>query len=136
MAAALQNLLDILRNLLLERCRHLRIELSRSFSPRLLLGAFSRCFSARLLLGALSRCFSPRLLLGAFSRRFGLCGFLRRQHGKPLARLRLRWCCKTGINLGRKTQGFFVICFSVRHLSLLLVSQAPTRVGRDKIWQN
>src|SRR5262249_12740258 len=162
MAAVLQNLLDILGNplsrclsarlllgafsrclsarLLLgafSRCLSARLLLgafSRCLSARLLLGAFSRCLSARLLLGAFSRCLSARLLLGAFNRLFGACAFRRR--GKPLPRLRLCWPGETGINLGRKTQGFFVICFGVRHLSLLLVSQASTRIGRDEVWQN
>src|SRR6516164_2052816 len=98
MAAALQNLLDILGNLRrelyrcaccreLKRCLSARLLLgafSCCLSARLLLGAFSCCLSARLLLGAFSRCLSARLLLGAFSR---ACGF--RQRGKPLPRLRL-----------------------------------------------
>src|SRR5262249_1373692 len=130
------------------RCLSARLLLgafSRCLSARLLLGAFSRCLSARLLLGAFSRCPSARLLgafsrclsarlLGAFSRLFSACGF--RQRGKPLPPLRLSCPSQTGINVGRKTQGFFVICFGVRHLSLLLVSQASTRVGRDEVWQN
>src|SRR5262245_4099596 len=111
MAAVLQNLLDIPWNL--------RRELYR-------------CASCR----ELKRCLSAHLLLSAFSRLFDACGLRRRQRGKPLPRLRLCWPCETGINPGRKTQGFFVISFGVRHLSLLLVSQASTRVGRDEVWQN
>src|SRR5262249_20486770 len=98
MAAALQNLLDILGNLRRElyRCACCR-ELNRCLSARLLLCAFSCCLSARLLLcafscsliaplllSAFSRGPHARLLLGAFSR---ACGF--RQRGKPLPRLRL-----------------------------------------------
>src|SRR6266516_4071994 len=130
MAAVLQILLDILGNLRRElycRCASCRCAIPVRIE-------LSRCLSARLLLGAFSRCLSARLLLGAFSRLFGACGF--RQRGKPLPRLRLCWPCETGINLGRKTLGFFGICFGVCHFSFLLVSQASTRVGRDEVWQN